>query len=119
LALTSECNCSICTKKGCLHVLVPPERFQLLSGGDGDLTIYRFNTGAAKHQFCRHCGIHAFCVPRSEPDKIAVNVRCLDGLDPGSLRPIPFDGRNWEEALAARNAARAATKSPTKSPGGS
>jgi hypothetical protein len=32
LAQVSECNCSICTKKGILHLTVPPERFQLLQG---------------------------------------------------------------------------------------
>jgi hypothetical protein len=97
LATVADCNCSICTKKGFLHLIVPPERFELLSGAD-DLSTYRFNTGTARHNFCRHCGIHAFYVPRSDPDKIDVNARCLDGVDPASLRPHPFDGRNWEAA---------------------
>ncbi|HYC23924.1 MAG TPA: GFA family protein [Candidatus Bathyarchaeia archaeon] len=94
----SECNCSMCTKKGFLHLIVPPERFSLLSGEDA-LTTYRFNTNTAKHTFCAHCGIHAFYVPRSDPDKIDVNVRCLDGVDLGSLVVSRFDGQNWEEAM--------------------
>jgi hypothetical protein len=94
----SECNCSMCTKKGFLHLIVPPDRFELLSGEDA-LTTYRFNTQTAKHTFCTQCGIHAFYVPRSDPDKIDVNVRCLEGVDLGSLVVSPFDGQNWEEAM--------------------
>src|SRR5438552_13013273 len=103
LDLTSECNCSICTKKGILHLIVPPEDFEVISGRD-DLTTYRFNTGIAQHTFCRHCGIHPFYVPRSHPDKIDVNVRCLDDVDISALTPIAFDGRNWEDAMQARGA---------------
>jgi hypothetical protein len=98
LDAVAECNCSICTKKGILHLIVPPERFTLLSGRD-DLTAYRFNTGTAQHTFCKVCGIHPFYVPRSDPDKIDVNVRCLDGVDLGAIAPKPFDGRNWEAAM--------------------
>ena len=47
------CNCSICTKKGIWHLIVPPERFELLSGQDA-LSTYTFNTGVAKHHFCKH-----------------------------------------------------------------
>ncbi len=100
LATVTLCNCSICTKKGFLHLIVPPERFELVRGA-GELSTYRFNTGTAQHTFCRHCGIHAFYVPRSDPDKIDVNARCLDGVDPAALAPHAFDGRNWEEAIAA------------------
>jgi hypothetical protein len=95
-----RCNCSICRKKGFLHVIVPPQQFDLLAGRD-DLTAYTFNTGIAKHQFCRHCGIHPFYVPRSDPDKIDVNVRCLEGVDADALRVEPFDGDNWEQAIGA------------------
>ena len=76
-----ECNCSICTKKGILHISVTPGQFELLSGQD-DLATYRFNTGIAQHTFCRHCGIHAFYVPRSDPENFSVNARCLDDFDP-------------------------------------
>ena len=92
------CNCSICTKKGFLHLIVPPERFELLRGTD-ELTTYEFNTRTAKHTFCRHCGIHPFYVPRSDPDKFSVNVRCLDDVDPTEIRPDAFDGKHWEEAI--------------------
>jgi hypothetical protein len=94
----ADCNCTVCAKKGFLHLIVPPEQFELLSGGDAIQT-YQFNTGTAKHMFCRHCGIHSFYVPRSDPDKIDVNVRCLDGIDLTAIKGLPFDGRNWEDAI--------------------
>src|SRR2546423_699544 len=89
----SGCHFSICTKKGFLHLIVPPEQFELLSGADA-LTTYQFNTGTAKHTFCSTCGIHAFYVPRSDPDKIDVNVRCLDDVDVAAIEPKVFDGKN-------------------------
>src|SRR5689334_1915901 len=73
-----ECNCSICTKKGFLHLIVPKERFELLEG-QGEVATYRFNTGVARHLFCRTCGIASYYVPRSHPDGFSVNLRCLDG----------------------------------------
>jgi len=98
LTRVSECNCSVCAKKGFLHLIVPPEQFELVSGQD-DITTYQFNTRTARHTFCRHCGIHSFYVPRSDPDKIDVNVRCLEGVDLSSVQVTQFDGRNWEEAM--------------------
>ena len=95
----SECNCSMCARKGYLHLIVTLEQFELLSGED-DLATYEFNTRVAKHHFCRHCGIHSFYVPRSDPDKIDVNVRCLDGVDVDTLHVTRFDGRHWEESMA-------------------
>jgi hypothetical protein len=101
LANLTSCNCSVCAKKGFLHLIVPTGDFELLSGAD-DLSTYEFNTKIAKHRFCRHCGIHSFYVPRSDPDKIDVNARCLDGIDASELVPTAFDGRNWETAMAER-----------------
>lgn len=89
-----ECNCSICSKGGFLHLIVPRNRFTLLSGEDS-LQTYAFNTGVARHTFCRVCGIKPFYTPRSNPDGIDVNVRCLDPV-PASVTITAFDGRNWE-----------------------
>ena len=94
----TDCNCSMCTKKGMLHLIVAPERFELLKGSDA-LTTYTFNTGVAQHRFCRTCGVHPFYTPRSHPDQVDVNVRCLDDVDPTSLPRRAFDGRNWDEAI--------------------
>lgn len=101
LDLISECNCSVCTMKGILHMVVPRSQFELLSGEEA-ITTYEFGTGVAKHTFCRHCGIHSFYTPRSAPDGVSVNVRCLDGVDYHVVKPRPFDGRNWEDAVRAR-----------------
>ena len=95
------CNCSICAKKGFLHLIVAPEQFELIRGRDA-LATYRFNTGVAQHTFCSTCGIHPFYVPRSDPDKIDVNVRCLDDVDIATLKIGEFEGRNWEHAMAER-----------------
>jgi hypothetical protein len=100
-----DCNCSICTKKGFLHLIVPPAQFQLVSGKD-ELNTYEFNSKTAQHTFCKHCGIHPFYVPRSDPDKIDVNVRCLDNIDLAAIVAKPFDGRNWEEAIQKRALSR-------------
>lgn len=90
-----ECNCSLCSKAGFLHLIVPKERFRLVSG-EAALRTYTFNTGVAKHLFCGTCGIKSFYVPRSNPDGIDVNVRCLDPETIVSIAIAPFDGRNWE-----------------------
>ncbi len=95
------CNCSMCAKKGFLHLIVPPEQFELLSGKD-DLATYQFNTGVAKHTFCKTCGIHPFYVPRSDPDKIDVNARCIDDVDLDALLLNFFDGKNWEQAMGQK-----------------
>ncbi len=97
----SECNCSVCAMKGFLHLIVPPERFTLLSGADA-LSVYTFNTGVAKHRFCRHCGMHPFYTPRSHPNDVDVNLRCLDGDAWRRFALTSFDGKNWEQANARR-----------------
>lgn len=91
-----DCNCSICRKKGFLHLIVASEQFTLLQGEDM-LTTYQFNTGVAQHWFCRSCGIHSFYRPRSHPDCIDVNVRCFDDDVISDFEIVPFDGANWEE----------------------
>ncbi len=93
-----ECNCSICRKKGFLHLIVNPDDFQLLKG-QNYLTIYTFNTHLAKHSFCQVCGIHCFYIPRSHPDLIDVNIRCLDEDIINKFKVTYFDGQNWENNI--------------------
>jgi hypothetical protein len=95
----SECNCSICRMSGFLHLIVPRSRFQLLRG-EADLSEYRFNTGAARHLFCRHCGVKSFYVPRSNPDGYSVNLRCLELATIQSVTIEPFDDTDREAAEA-------------------
>jgi hypothetical protein len=91
----SECNCSICSKAGYLHLVVPADRFKLLSGSDA-LRTYSFNTHTAKHLFCSVCGVKSFYVPRSHPDGISVNARCIDSETIEELTVTSFNGREWE-----------------------
>ena len=99
-----RCNCSICSKSGFLHLIVPARNFTLLSGEDS-LSTYTFNTGVARHTFCKVCGVKPFYTPRSNPDGVDVNVNCMD-TQPKSIRILEFDGRNWE-----KNAHKVAHKS--------
>ena len=103
LARATQCNCSICTRKGTLNHRVPADRFELLTGADA-LSIYQFGTHTAKHYFCKTCGIHPFSNPRTAPDAYAVNLRCLDEFPEimAGLELTEFDGREWEKANAAR-----------------
>ena len=94
-----RCNCSICAKSGFLHLIVPLAKFQLL-GGEEQLETYTFNTGVAKHYFCKTCGIKPFYVPRSNPDGMDVNLNCLDELPP-EVSIVDFDGQNWEKNAAS------------------
>jgi hypothetical protein len=95
-----DCNCSICRMSGFLHLIVPADRFRLLAGVD-DLSEYTFNTGAARHRFCRFCGIKSFYVPRSNPDGFDVNVRCLDSATIERVDVTPFDDTRRDESEAA------------------
>jgi len=107
ITAASQCNCSICTKKGVINMRVAPEHLHILQGKD-DLALYQFGTHTAKHWFCKHCGIQVFANPRRAPGQFAVNLRCLDDFH----RLLPtvqirqFDGQHWEEAVAADEARR-------------
>ena len=90
------CNCSICAMTAYLHLIVPKARFRLLEGND-ELTTYTFNTGVAQHHFCATCGIKSFYVPRSNPDGISVNARCLEPDTISRIHITDFDGRDWED----------------------
>jgi hypothetical protein len=94
----SECNCSICTKKGYVHWIVPRSAFRLLTKSD-DIASYAFNTKTARHLFCPNCGVAPFYIPRSDPDAFDVNVRCLEGVNLNKLEHEFFDGRNWEKSI--------------------
>ena len=82
---------------GFLHVMVPHDDFELLTGREA-LASYRFGTGAAEHLFCSQCGVKSFYQPRSHPDAWSVNAHCLD--DPIELEIERFDGKQWENAKA-------------------
>jgi hypothetical protein len=94
----TRCNCSICAKAGFLHLIVDAAAFTLVSGTDA-LSTYTFNSHAAKHTFCKTCGVKSFYTPRSHPDGISVNVNCLDPETVDAVSITDFDGQNWETAI--------------------
>jgi len=78
------------------HLIVSRDQFRLCSTLE-TVTDYRFNTRKAKHSFCGICGVKAFYTPRSHPDGLSVNIRCLDDLEAqAKFHLTPFDGRHWE-----------------------
>ena len=97
----SQCNCSMCARKGALYVPVSEISALRVVAGESELTAYRFNTQTATHYFCRHCGIHPFHRPRVNPKGWSVNARCLADFDIASLPLTQFDGKNWEGTARA------------------
>lgn len=95
LTQVMECNCSHCQRKGFILAFVPPSQFTL-KAGEQEMTEYQFNKKIIHHLFCRVCGVEPFArgkMPDGSP-AVAINVRCLEGIDPDALKPMPFDGRS-------------------------
>lgn len=89
-----ECNCSICSRVAALRAFTPASQFTLL-GGEDALIDYQFGKHHLHHQFCKFCGVHAFAsgTGKDGVEMRAINVRCLDGVDPAALEITRFDGR--------------------------
>lgn len=89
------CNCSICTKRGLLLTFVKPEKFALRAGEE-ELVDYQFGKKIRHHLFCRSCGVESFAhgVGPDGAEMVALNARCLDGIELASLNQMPFDGKN-------------------------
>ncbi|MGF1462386.1 MAG: GFA family protein [Maricaulaceae bacterium] len=94
------CNCSVCEKSGFIGLILPKSRFRLIAGED-TLSTYRFNTGVAQHTFCSICGVKPFYIPRSNPDGVSINLKCLDNWRDLGVRVEGFDGQNWEAHAAS------------------
>ena len=94
-----DCNCSICAMTGYLHLIVPDAAFRQTEGRR-DTTTYRFGTGAARHIFCSQCGIKSFYKPRSHPNGISINLRCVDDFETLDYVVTPFDGRDHPGVIA-------------------
>lgn len=87
-----QCNCSICIRKNAKMIMIPKENFNLLKG-EGNLSLYQFNSDIAKHYFCKLCGIYTHHNRKSDPNGMGVNLGCLDDLDPMDYKAGQFDGR--------------------------
>jgi hypothetical protein len=89
-----RCDCSMCRRKGAIVASVPLSGLRIVQGADA-LTLYRFNTGVARHYFCSRCGIHTHHQRRSSPHQYGYNIACLEGINPFLLGAIPTsDGIN-------------------------
>jgi hypothetical protein len=96
-----NCDCSICTKTGYLHLIAEGADF-VLERGREVLTDYRWGSGRAQHLFCETCGIKSFYVPLSHPDAVSVNWRALDGVEDVQPRIRAYDGRSPGKTTAER-----------------
>ena len=90
-----SCNCSMCGRVGSLLTFVPAANFTLLQGEDS-LTDYQFNKHVIHHVFCKTCGIKSFArgKGRDGSDTVAINTRCLDGVELDKLNVTAYDGKN-------------------------
>lgn len=89
-----ECNCSYCRRKGYLLWFVKRDRIKM-STPESNLAKYQFNKHVINHYFCPTCG----CSPFGEgveamAGMAAVNVRCLEGVEPSALKINQYDGRS-------------------------
>jgi hypothetical protein len=94
-ATAIACNCSQCARHGLWLTFATPEQFTLLSGEE-KLIDYLFNRKVIHHLFCGDCGVESFARGKTKEGRemIAINVRCLDGIDIAALSPKPFDGKS-------------------------
>ena len=97
--LLHTCNCSMCAKSAYIHLIIPNTSFKLLTDKE-KLSCYQFNSKIAEHYFCKRCGVKSFYVPRSNPDGVSVNARCLNNEEWQQWSIEHFDGQNWEQNAA-------------------
>ena len=96
LGPVAECNCSHCQRKGYL-LSFHPRAALAVQAGEGELATYTFHRHVVAHKFCPRCGCAPFGLGQA-PDGselVAVNVRCLDGIDLASLPRTPVAGRSF------------------------
>jgi len=88
------CNCSVCNMTGYQHVFIPQDEVTI--EGKDNLSLYTFNSGEAKHLFCKKCGIKPLYIPRSHPESYSINLRCVTSGTLSAGEITEFDGQNWE-----------------------
>jgi hypothetical protein len=94
LRTARRCDCSLCRMRGAVAVSARVDDLRILTGAER-LTLYRFNTGAARHWFCSVCGIYTHHLRRSNQAELGVNVACLSGLSPFDFAEVTVvDGVN-------------------------
>ena len=89
-----RCDCSFCRRRAAPNIGVPLDALRIVRGAE-NLTLYSWNTGTAKHYFCKTCGIYTHHQRRSNPNEFGVNLGCIEGMNPADFEPIPWsDGVN-------------------------
>ena len=89
-----RCTCSYCRMRGSVMAFAELAKLRFIAGEEM-LSVYQFNTQAARHYFCRRCGIHTHHQRRFDPSQFAINVACLDGVSPYDFAAVPVvDGAN-------------------------
>ncbi|GGD46036.1 GFA family protein [Croceicoccus pelagius] len=120
LASARRCNCSLCRMRGAVALSADLADFTV-TRGEGLLTLYTFNTGAAKHYFCSKCGIYTHHQRRSNPHQFGVNVACIDGMSPFDFAEIavmdgvlhPNDGGGGIVGMLRYTPTQSAGREPT------
>lgn len=89
------CNCSMCQRKGAVLQFVPTSAFTLVAG-EGDQTSYKFNKHVIDHLFCKTCGVTSYANGKGPDGKemVAINLRCLEGIELGKVATEQYDGRS-------------------------
>lgn len=76
-----RCTCSYCRMRGAVTAFAAASDVEIVAGED-NLTLYTFNTGTAKHWFCKTCGIYTHHQRRSDPSQYGLNAACIEGVSP-------------------------------------
>ncbi|MCP5086518.1 MAG: GFA family protein [Rhodobacteraceae bacterium] len=94
LNTVQRCDCSFCRRRGAAVVTAPLSGLRVVKGAD-KLSLYQWNTKAAKHYFCSICGVYTHHQRRLNPNEYGVNAGCLEGVNPAKLGEIEWtDGVN-------------------------
>jgi len=88
-----QCNCSICIRKNAKMCMVSKDSIQITKGEES-LTSYKFFTMIAKHFFCKICGIYTHHNRRSDPNGAAINIGCIDEINPFEYEADFIDMKN-------------------------
>jgi hypothetical protein len=97
LGQVHRCDCSMCRRRGAAVATVPLTDLTITQGQE-HIRLYQFNTMTAKHYFCTNCGIYTHHQQRSDPERYAFNIGCLEGINPFELGEVfVYDGVNHEK----------------------
>ena len=93
LKAIKQCNCSICIRKNAKMCMVTKDSIQIIKGKE-NLSSYKFNTMIAEHFFCKTCGIYTHHNRRSDPNGAAINIGCIEEINPFHYEAEFIDMKN-------------------------